>query len=221
MREENSMFCGKCGAENANNAEFCKSCGAKLKKETNEKKTLTLPDKDDKNKRIGIIAVILLIIVVVLAGIFLFGGRSYKGTIKKYVNATFDADGEEILDLLPEKMIDYAMEEEGQDSEDLDEIIDDMNEELQDQLDSLDEYLGEGWKISYEITDDENIKGDDLEDIKEAYEDADIKVSAAKEAEVEITVKADETENSNTLDIALIKVGRSWYLDIMSMGNLF
>ena len=215
------MFCGKCGAENANNAEFCKSCGAKLKKETNEKKTLTLPDQDDKNKRIGIIAVILLIIVVVLAGIFLFGGRSYKGTIKKYVNATFDADGEEILDLLPEKMIDYAMEEEGQDSEDLDEIIDDMNEELQDQLDSLDEYLGEGWKISYEITDDENIKGDDLEDIKEAYEDADIKVSAAKEAEVEITVKADETENSNTLDIALIKVGRSWYLDIMSMGNLF
>lgn len=215
------MFCGKCGAENANNAEFCKSCGAKLKKETNEKKTLTLPDQDDKNKRIGIIAVILLIIVVVLAGIFLFGGRSYKGTIKKYVNATFDADGEEILDLLPEKMIDYAMEEEGQDSEDLDEIIDDMNEELQDQLDSLDEYLGEGWKISYEIIDDENIKGDDLEDIKEAYEDADIKVSAAKEAEVEITVKADETENSNTLDIALIKVGRSWYLDIMSMGNLF
>lgn len=215
------MFCGKCGAENANNAEFCKSCGAKLKKETNEKKTLTLTDQDDKNKRIGIIAVILLIIVVVLVGIFLFGGRSYKGTIKKYVNATFDADGEEILDLLPEKMIDYAMEEEGQDSEDLDEIIDDMNEELQDQLDSLDEYLGEGWEISYEITDDENIKGDDLEDIKEAYEDADIKVSAAKEAEVEITVKADETENSNTLDIALIKVGRSWYLDIMSMGNLF
>lgn len=215
------MFCGKCGAENTNNAEFCKNCGARLKKEVNEKRTLTLPDQDGKNKRIGIIAVILLIIVLVLVGIFLFGGRSYKGTIKKYVNASFDADAKKILDLMPKKMIEYAMAEEGQDPEDLDEIIDDMNEELQDQLDYLDEYLGEGWKNSYEIADEKTIKRDDLEDIKEAYEDADIKVSAAKEVEIEITVKADDTESSNTMDITLIKVGRSWYLDIMSMGNLF
>ena len=26
------MFCGKCGAQNADNAEFCTNCGAKLKK---------------------------------------------------------------------------------------------------------------------------------------------------------------------------------------------
>lgn len=215
------MFCGKCGTQNADNAEFCANCGAKLKKSNNENRTITLPNQNNKNKKVGIIAVVLLIVVVALIGIFLFGGRSYKSTIKKYIDATFDADGEAILDLLPDKMVDYALEEDGKDSDDLDEIIDDLNEQLQDQLDSLDKYLGEGWKISYEITDDENIKGEDLEDIKEAYKDADIKVSAAKNAEVEITVKADETENSNTLDIALIKVGRAWYLDMMSMGNLF
>ena len=64
-----------------------------------------------------------------------------------------------------------------------------------------------------------DIKGDGLDDLKDAYEDADVKGSAGKE--VEITVIADETESSNSLDVSLIKVGRSWYLDVMSMGNLF
>ena len=48
-----------------------------------------------------------------------------------------------------------------------------------------------------------------------------MKVSAAKSVEVELTVTSDETESSNSLDVSLIKVGRSWYLDAMSMGNLF
>ena len=92
---------------------------------------------------------------------------------------------------------------------------------LQEQLDSLDSYLGEGWTTEYEILYTEDLKGDDLDAIKDSYEDADIKVSAAKTVEVEMTVKADETESSNTLEISLIKVGRSWYLDMMNMGGLF
>lgn len=215
------MFCGKCGAQNADNAEFCTNCGAKLKKSSSEKKVLTVPDQNDKNKKIGIIAVSVIVIIIAVIGSVLLGGRSYKATIEKFVDAEFKADAEAIFDLLPENMIDYALEQDGYDSDDLDDLIDDANETLQDQLDSLDSYLGEGWKISYEILDTEDIKGDDLDDIKDAYEDADVKVSAAKDVEIEITAKADETESSNSLDISLIKVGRSWYLDVMSMGDLF
>ena len=215
------MFCGKCGAQNADNAEFCTNCGAKLKKSSSENKVFTVPDQNDKNKKIGIIAVIVIVIIIAIIGFFLFGGRSYKSTIDKYVDASFDADGGAILDLLPDKMIDYALAEDNYDSDDLEGIIDDMNEQLQDQMDSLDNYLGEDWKISYEITDDEDVKGDELDDIKSAYEDADVKVSAAKNVEVEITVKGAETESNNTLDVSLIKSGRSWYLDVMSMGSLF
>lgn len=215
------MFCGKCGAQNADNAEFCTNCGAKLKKSSSEKKVLTVPDQNDKNKKIGIIAVSVIVIIIAVIGSVLLGGRSYKATIEKFVDAEFKADAEAIFDLLPENMIDYALEQDGYDSDDLDDLIDDANETLQDQLDSLDSYLGESWKISYEILDTEDIKGDDLDDIKDAYEDADVKVSAAKDVEIEITAKADETESSNSLDISLIKVGRSWYLDVMSMGDLF
>lgn len=211
------MFCGKCGTKNEDNAEFCRNCGSKLKNST----TITMPIQDDKNRKVGMIAVAVAAVLIILLGIFLFGGRSYKSTIKKFVDAQFDGNAEALFDLMPEKMIDYAMEQDGYDSDELDDLIDDANETLQEQIDSLDSYLGEGWKVSYEILDDEDIKSDDLDDIKEEYEDADIKVSAAKKVELEVTVTSGETESSNSLDVSLIKVGRSWYVDVMSMGNLF
>ena len=49
----------------------------------------------------------------------------------------------------------------------------------------------------------------------------DVKVSAAKTVEVEVNIHSDETETSNSMDISLIKVGRSWYIDINSMYNLY
>lgn len=216
------MFCGKCGAKNADNAEFCTNCGAKLNKSASTKMdAVSVSNQNDKNRKVGIIAVAVVVVLVVIIGIFLFGGRSYKSTVEKFVDAEFDANAEAIFDLMPEKMIDYGLEQDGYDSDDLDGLIDNLNEELQDQLDSLDDYLGEGWKTSYKILNTEDIKGDDLDDIKDAYEDADVKVSAAKNVEAELTVTSNETESSNTLEISLIKVGRSWYLDVMSMGNLF
>ena len=216
------MFCGKCGAKNADNVEFCTNCGAKLSKGTVPKTTAAaVTNQDDKNRKVGMIAVGIAAVAVVIFCIFLFGGRSYKATIEKFVDAQFDANAEAIFDLMPAKMIDYALEQDGYDADDLDDLIDDANEDLQDQLDSLDRYLGEGWKVTYEIVDEEDVKGDDLDDIKDAYEDADVKVSAAKNVEIELTVTADETESSNSLDVSVIKVGRSWYLDVMSMGNLF
>lgn len=212
------MFCGKCGAQNADNAEFCMNCGAKLKRNAPTTATVSVSNQNDKNRKVGMIVVAVAVVVVIILGVVLFGGRSYKATVEKFMDAQSDANAEAIFDLMPEKMIDYALE---QDGKDLDDLIDAANETLQDQLDSLNSYLGEDWKISYEILDTEDIKGDDLDDIKDAYEDADVKVSAAKNVEIEITVKADETESSNSLDVSLIKVGRSWYIDVMSMGNLF
>lgn len=212
------MFCGKCGAQNADNAEFCANCGAKLKKNApTTAATISVPNQNDKNRKVGMVAVAVAVVVVIILGVVLFGGRSYKATVEKFADALSDANAEAIFDLLPEKMIDYALEQNGYDSDDLDDLIDDV----QDQLDSLDSYLDEGWKISYEILDTEDIKGDDLDDIKDAYEDADVKVSAAKDVEIKITVKIDETETSDSVNVSLIKVGRSWYLDVMSMGDLF
>lgn len=216
------MYCGKCGAQNADDADFCANCGAKLKKSApTTATTVSVPNQNDKNRKVGMIAVAIAAVIVVILGVFLFGGRSYKVTVEKYVDASMDANAKAIVDLIPKKVMDYALEQDGYDSSDLDDLISDLDEQLQDQMDSIDSYLGEGWKVSYEILSEEDIKGDDLKDIKDAYEDADVEVSAAKNVEVELTVTADETESSNSLDISLVKIGRSWYLDMMSMGGLF
>lgn len=208
------MFCENCGTKNDNNVEFCANCGAKLSKRTDAKKL-------GKNRKVGIIGVAVATVIVVLLCVILFGGRSYKATIEQYVDAQFDANAEAIFDLMPQKMIDYELEEDGYDPDDLASLIDKLNEQLQNQLDYIDSYLSEGWEITYEILDAEDVKGEDLDDIKNAYEKADVKVSAAKRVELELTLTAEETESSNSMDISLIKVGRSWYVDAMSMGNLF
>lgn len=216
------MFCGKCGVKNADNATFCTGCGAKLNGgRVVKSSTPVVVKSNDKNRKVGMIAVAVISVIVIALIIALFGGRSYKATVEKFINAQFDADAEAIFELIPEKMIDCVLEEEGYDDDELEEFIEEGNEELQDQLDYIERYLGKGWTVSYEILTVEDVIDDDLDDLKDDYEDIDIKVSAAKTVEVELTVKAGETENSNSLDISLIKVGRSWYLDLESMGGIF
>lgn len=216
------MFCGKCGTQNADDARFCTGCGAKL----NEGQTVKSPasavgDANNKNRKIGMIAVAVVVVLLVVLFVGLFGGRSYKKTVDMFITATFEADAETIFELLPEKMIDYALEDEGYDDDELDELIDEANEDLENQIRQIERYYGEDWKLSYEITNVEDVKDRTLRRLKNDYEDVGVKVSAAKTVEIEFTVKADETEISNSMEISVIKVGRSWYLDAASMGDLF
>lgn len=216
------MFCTKCGAKNDDDAVFCLECGAKFGGgQAARSSAPAAASPNDKNRKVGMIAVGVAVVIVIGLVIALFGGRSYKATVKKYVNASFEPDAKAIMKLFPKKMLDYAMEEEGYDDDDLDALIDEGNDALQSQIDYIEEYLGKDWKLSYEIVSTENIKGRELKELKDGYKDMDIKVSAAKSVEVEFTVKAGETENSNSMNISLIKVGRSWYLDLRTMGNIF
>lgn len=215
------MFCGKCGVKNADDATFCAGCGAKLDGGQVVKNSAPVAaNPNNKDRKIGMITVAVIAVIVIVLIIALFGGRSYKATVEKFVNAQFDADAEAVFELVPEKMIAYVLEEEGYDDDEFDKFIKEVNGELQDQLDYIERYLGKDWTVSYEILTAKDVTDDDLDDLKDDYEDIDIKVSAAKTVEVELTVKAGETETSNSLDISVIKVGRSWYLDLESMDGI-
>ena len=134
------------------------------------------------------------------------------------VTSQFAVDAQSIVELLPEKVVDKALEETGYSKT---ELVDEANDSLKKQVDSLDQSLGDDWKLSYKMTNVEDVTDDDLDDLKSNYEDINVKVSAAKTVEVEFTLKGDETEVSNSLEISVIKVDRSWYLDLYTMGNLF
>ena len=201
------MLCKKCGTENPDGAKYCSKCGKAL----NEKS----PAK--KNRENGIVLAVCVIVAVVLL-VYTLGGRSYKKTIDTFVTSQFAVDAQSIVELLPEKVVDKALEETGYSKT---ELVDEANDSLKKQVDSLDQSLGDDWKLSYKMTNVEDVTGDDLDDLKSNYEDINVKVSAAKTVEVEFTLKGDETEVSNSLEISVIKVDRSWYLDLYTMGNLF
>lgn len=197
----------KCGTENPDGAKYCSKCGKAL----NEKSTAK------KNREKGIVLALCVIVAVVLL-VYTLGGRSYKKTIDTFVTSQFAVDAQSIVELLPEKVLDKELEETGYSKT---ELVEETNDSLKKQVDYIDQYLGDDWKLSYKMTNVEDVTGDDLNDLKSNYEDINVKVSAAKTVEVEFTLKGDETEISNSLEVSVIKVDRSWYLDLYTMGNLF
>lgn len=201
------MLCKKCGTENPDGAKYCSKCGKAL----NEKSTAK------KNREKGIVLALCVIVAVVLL-VYTLGGRSYKKTIDTFVTSQFAVDAQSIVELLPEKVLDKELEETGYSKT---ELLEETNDSLKKQVDYIDQYLGDDWKLSYKMTNVEDVTGDDLDDLKSNYEDINVKVSAAKTVEVEFTLKGDETEISNSLEVSVIKVDRSWYLDLYTMGNLF
>ena len=201
------MLCKKCGTENPDGAKYCSKCGKAL----NEKSTAK------KNREKGIVLALCVIVAVVLL-VYTLGGRSYKKTIDTFVTSQFAVDAQSIVELLSEKVLDKELEETGYSKT---ELVEETNDSLKKQVDYIDQYLGDDWKLSYKMTNVEDVTGDDLNDLKSNYEDINVKVSAAKTVEVEFTLKGDETEISNSLEVSVIKVDRSWYLDLYTMGNLF
>ncbi len=219
------MFCTHCGKENDYDAVYCIECGHEMIEASSKKINFKMPDIKIKNKKA--VTAVAAVVLLVLVGSFVFGGRSYKKTIDmlvKYGNSELDV--KLVFDkLIPSKVIDYALEDAGQSRSDYRKEVKKINEELQRNVEQIEDQYDVKWKnckVTYEITDTETLKGDDLADIKELYkEDIGLKVSGAKQVEIEVTLHLDDdTEITNSKDIDLIKVGKSWYLDIATMGGI-
>lgn len=213
------MFCGKCGAKNADDAAFCSGCGAKLNEgQVIQDSTPVVATSNDKNRKVGVIAVGVIAVVVIVLIVAIFGGRGYKATVDKYIDAQFDADAEAIVALIPDEVVACLLEDEGYEDDELDDFIKEQNEYLWEQQDEIDSYLGKDWKVSYEILNVEDVTGEELDVLQQDYDRyIGITVSAAKIVKVELTVTAEEVESDYATDVSVIKVGRSWYLEAQSV----
>ena len=214
------MFCGACGAKNPDGAAFCQSCGAPLR----EMQAEAVPQggsaadsiqSSQRNKMIGIAAVAAAAIVVVFLAVNLLGGRGYESTVTKFLDATLDGDAETIISLLPDKMVDQALEELGYHPSDRDEAVEELNAALQSAAGSLKEALGDNLKVSYNVVSAEDLSASKLLELRQSYSVYDIDVEGAKEVDVEMTVTATALDLSGTytLTVPVVQVGRSWYLD--------
>lgn len=211
------MFCGKCGTPIEDGAVSCSNCGAAVTSAPASdgivapKGKTTINFKDPKV--LGVLAVVAVILVF-----FLFGGRSYKSAVNDFMDGVLDANGSKILKCIPDKLIDEAMDESGMSKKE-------MGNYLADNLGSMFEYLDryfDDWSISYKITGTEKYDSDDLADIKEDYKDEyGVRVKDAMIVKIELTIKADGNKESQTMDLGVIKVGGSWYVDVENGGSFF
>lgn len=214
------MFCGACGAKNPDGAAFCQSCGAPLR----EMQAEAVPQggsaadsiqSSQRNKMIGIAAVAAAAIVVVFLAVNLLGGRGYESTVTKFLDATLDGDAETIISLLPDEMVDQALEELGYHPSDRDQAVEELDAALQSAAGSLKDALGDNLKVSYNVVSAEDLSASKLLELRQSYSVYDIDVDGAKEVDVEMTVTATALDLSGTytLTVPVVQVGRSWYLD--------
>jgi hypothetical protein len=212
------MFCGQCGTKNEDGAEFCTNCGAKLLTDIDIKDGNTVPTQDANalHRKIGIIAVAVVAVLVVILGCSLFGGRSDTATVKKYLTARYSGDAEAVFDLMPKKMVNYVLD---QYDYERDEMIDEVAEDYAYDINSYTNKLGQGWKMTYTITNEtETTTSSTLADYKEYMG---IKVTALKYYDVEITLTGSAGTKTLTTRVYLAKVGKSWYLNGAYFGYIY
>ncbi len=201
-------FCEFCGAPMEDNVNFCGSCGKKQTEEAVE--VAATPKKaggfDPKN-----VPVIGAAVVVVLVLFLLFGGRGPEKTAKQFMKAVVRGNAKKIVKLMPKDVVKETLEE-------TDMTKKELIEELDESLEYFSEYL-EDYKFSYEVDDVDNITGEELKELKDELKEMGVskkKVKKAKEVEVEMTVRekgaSKDEEETNSLTIIVVKIGRNWYV---------
>lgn len=216
------MFCGKCGAENLDGAVFCKECGASLNGSGKSKGAAVPKTANGKrDKKIGILVVVAAVVVVIILLAVLLGGRNYQETVEEYLDAQLSANMGAVMELIPDEVIDYMLAREGYSREDFDILLAEATEDVREQLDAYDNHFGTDWEVSYQILRAVETNEEELAELQAYYDAIGVEVSDAKTVEVELTVQGSQAEMSDTMDIDVMKSGRSWYLDVQNLGGLF
>lgn len=232
------MFCGKCGVENQENARFCRACGAEIKANRKTAAESSIGEgtplqgernaavqyetsnsmamgSQNKHKKVGIIAVAIIVIVALVAGIALFsGGKGYEKVAGDCVDAFINMDASKIVDLIPDKMVDSVLEEYGYHSGDVDAFVGLLEDELMGAIGYLEDYIDVNYEITYEVTGASDVSADTLRSIQDMYSVYEIKVSDAKYVDVMITIASGEQTVTETITIPVMKTNGGWYLEL-------
>ena len=146
--------------------------------------------------------------------------------VEMLMPATFSADIESILDLMPDNLKKRAIE----DTKTVYEMDDDtkvpaqIGKTLTEWIDEFDTQFGKGWKYSYEVTDTHNYTAEEKKNLEACYKAmgvSDIHISKAQIKMVEYTVTAKNgTSGINTIPVCLIKQSGKWYLG-QSIGQAY
>ena len=213
------MYCGQCGAKNDDAAAYCGNCGARL---TPAQPNPVVRPKPRRSKApVLAVAAVVVVLAIVLLVWKPFGGRSPEKVIDQLITSVLDGNMDGMLDVLPDGMLEKSMEYDGMSKSQMDSFLEEVEDELQSMLEQIDDYYGD-WDYEYEILSMEDLRGSELRNIQDQYEELDYDVTAAKVAEVGMTLLVDGDEESyETTRFYLVEIEGSWYFEIMCSDSIF
>lgn len=217
------MFCGKCGSENPDDALFCTSCGAPLAKEAPARpapaagvapaRPITAASGSNKHKLIGICAVAVVALLAVILIISIFSGRSANKAAEEIVRAVLEGDSGDLVDVMPKA---YLKAIARQTDRSVGKVEDDFEDDFDLVISRFDDAFS---RIKVNATTSTDYTGAALDAVKALYKASDIKVKAGKLVSVSFQVTLNGEKKSGRMDIPVVKIGGSWYMDVMNIGN--
>ena len=136
------------------------------------------------------------------------GGTAYSKAIEAAIQMTYYGDEEYIEFAVPEEYFEWY---EDRYEEDFEDYLDDWDDE------QWIEKSGEDYEVTYEVSNEEKVDKDTLEDIKDCLEDKyDIEPSDVKKAykfDIEYTIEGSEGKDSSDWeDLYGVKIRKNWYI---------
>ena len=181
-----------------------------------------------KKKKSGKTVIVSLVLVCVLAavgaaGVYvgityfnmgeLFGlSGSYKKVVKNYCEGKFGGDIDKMFETFPDEAVAKLSS---------DSSFNAMKESMKAVNQASGALFGKNYKYSYKIADGETLSKEEIENLTEKYEDADMKlqdsISEAKTVEVSVKGSLNGADmDMGTYTITCVKVGKKWYIDYFS-----
>lgn len=204
------MICGKCGKPLYDGDDFCVHCGANRR--------FTAAAAETKRKVAIYKAIICVAVVVALvAGIGLIGWYTgYEYAIKKYFRCIETNDGARMCNgvyLRCRKEYRDHLYGAGETEEDDQRAVERMHRNFGD-------YFGADFKITYEITDNEQLTGDALESLERTIQNRyayslnsdgrNIRITDAYKVQVTYTVSGSEDTKEYKMIFTVVKENGKW-----------
>lgn len=202
--------CPQCLSALPADAKFCGKCGLKFAGEVITPKPA--PSRSKKPLFIAI-ALIALAAVIGLTLFLIFRGNSPEEIAELVIKASYgDVDADDVLGLLHEDVLELIIEKGDMDEDELKENLEDRLEEQRETFEDQDIEV-----IDIEIRSVKDMKRKEIKALNKIYEKTlDLTVTEGKTVKVKITYEEDGDENSDTLEIPVVKIDGKYYLDLLS-----
>lgn len=214
-------YCANCGTSANDFENNCPQCGAPLPQAApgnpqGKKQSFDIKGIINKIPKlyllIAVAAVALLVVIVVISSIF---SSSYEDALNNYFDVFFYGKYNKIEKLAPKEFWDYAKDEEDIKIKDLIENLKE-NEIAEEWIEEYEDDYGKNIKVSFKVTDKDELKKSDLNDIKdELKEEYDIpkkSVTKGYELEIEMKIKGKEDSDEDDAEFTVIQIDGDWYI---------